>query len=122
MKIVVDMPWEKELSVNHMRFGARGGYRRKPHVQAWMGRLGYEVYAANWHLDLGHKTPLSVIVDFRFPNARTHDDHNLYKVIADAVAAGLHIDDKDIRISTRSVTVDRERPGFTITVSDEETG
>ena len=39
MKLTIEMPWEKNLSVNHMRFGPGGYYRKKPEVQAWMDVL-----------------------------------------------------------------------------------
>ena len=113
----IEMPWEGNLSVNHMRFGPRGRWHRRPEVQAWMQRLGWEVEAlqvVNWGL------PITVIVDVRFPDDRRRDDHNYHKAIADAVAQGLGIDDRDLRIRTGSVVVDRENPGFTITVTDKE--
>lgn len=125
MKLVIDMPWEKNLSVNHMRYGAGGHYRKKPEVQAWMEQLksltwwrcyypeGKEPFSQTFEI------PIRIVVDFRFPSARRTDDHNYYKGIADAVAAGLGIDDKDLRISTGTVEIDRANPGFTITVEDE---
>jgi len=139
MKITVEMPWEKRcLTVNHMRFGKAGGYRKKPKTQAWMGKLAADVNEAAQGEGLKYKIrvvrdklryellspelvklPLKATVDFRYPDKRRRDDHNFYKVICDAVAAGLGIDDKDIRISTGTVEVDRENPGFTITVEDE---
>ena len=126
MRLTVNMPWAKDLSVNHMRFGARGGYRKKPHVQHWMKTCHWCVRTA-WNLyhDDGNpgrwvfSLPIYVSIDFRFPDKRRRDTHNYFKVICDAVAAGLGIDDKDILISARSAMVDRENPGFTIKVSDE---
>ena len=129
MKLVIDMPWGSNLSENDMRFGqpspkARGKWRkarvRKPEVQAWMDRLGWEVRAAMMKQSGGAIfLPVGVVVDMRFPDKRRRDSHNHFKVICDSVAAGLHIDDKDIRISTGTVDVDRDNPGFTITVSDD---
>ena len=126
MKLTIDMPWARDLTVNHMRFGARGGYRKKPHVQAWIMLLAWDFRGQ--HIDGLRRgcfrwldtcrIPIGVAVDFRWPDKRRRDTHNYFKVICDAVAAGLGIDDKDIRISTRSVMVDRENPGFTIEVSD----
>ena len=128
MKLVVQMPWEKNLSVNHMRFGPGGGYRKKPEVQAWMAELKDWVWLERRVYD-GERRPMPpwpppvalpvcVVIDFRWPNARRTDDHNYYKIVCDSVAAGLGIDDKDIRISTGTVEIDRDTPGFTITVSD----
>jgi len=127
MKLTIDMPWEKDLSVNHMRYGKGGGYRKKRHVQEWMEWCHWCVRTAwNSYRDDGYpgrwpfSIPVYVTVDFRFPDNRKRDDHNLYKVICDAVASGLMIDDKDIRISTGSVTVDKANAGFTITVEDRQ--
>ena len=127
MKLTIEMPWEKNLSVNHMRFGPGGGYRRKPEVQAWMEALVLQVWfwpGGGYHI-LHQMSPLPTLpvrikVDFRWPNARRIDDHNYYKIVCDSVAKGLGIDDKDIRISTGTVEIDRDNPGFTITVEDEK--
>ena len=117
MRIVVEMPWEKNLSVNASHFGPGGHYRRKPNVQAWMRALSWELRA----LTRGYvfNVPVQLTVDFRFPDARQRDDHNYYKVICDAVSGGIFVNDKDIRISTGTVEIDRDNPGFTITVEDE---
>ena len=127
MKLTIEMPWEKDLSVNHMRYGAGGGYRKKPHVQAWMESCHWCVRTAwNAYRDNGYpgrwefSVPVRVRVDFRFPDNRRRDDHNTYKVICDSVASGLQIDDKDIRISTGTIEVARDNPGFTITVEDSD--
>lgn len=133
MKLTIEMPWERNLSVNLYRFGKRSPKdwarkrRRKPEVQAWMERLSWEVKLAmyprmeilDWPCDTNEWPALTILVDFRWPDKRHRDSHNYFKCICDAVASGLGIDDKDIRISTRSVTVDRENAGFTVEVSDE---
>ena len=130
MKLTIEMPWERDLSVNHCRMGPRGNWHIKPHVEAWMDRLAWETRLV-YPLDLGrfrcdgkyqiHRPKgVAILVDFRFPNKRKIDDHNLYYVIANAVAKGLGIDDKDIRISTGTIEVDRANPGFTITVEDSD--
>jgi hypothetical protein len=137
MKLTIEMPWEKDLTHNHSHFGPGGGYRKKPHVQAWMERLAWEVKIMGlalgvrmmpdtlkaedgWNpIPIPYQLPLEIMVYFRFPDKRRRDDHNYHKIICDAVAAGLGIDDKDIRISTGTVTVDKANPGFSIEVSDE---
>jgi len=116
-RLTVDMPWGRDLSVNHCRMGPKGNWHLKEHVEAWMERLSWEVKPLNV---LNYGLPLMVTVDFRFPDKRKRDDHNYYKVICDAVAAGLGIDDKDLRISTGTVEVDGKNPGFTIEVSDAQ--
>ena len=124
MKLTVDMPWEKDLSVRHCNMGPQGNWHLKPHTEAWINRLGWEVKVAHIEETYGLEAyairfPVAVKVNMRFPDKRRRDDHNLHYVIANGVAAGLGIDDQHIRISTRSVTVDGKNPGFTIEVSDE---
>ena len=121
MKIVVEMPWARNLSVNHCNMGPQGNWHLRPGAEAWKDRLGWETYAGNWHLGIPTTKggQINVKVDFRFPNRHKRDDHNYHYLIANGVAAGLHIDDKDIRISTGSVIVDRKKPGFTITIEAE---
>ena len=135
MKLVVDMPWEKNLSVNHCNMGPRGNWHLKREPEAWKDRLGWEIWIQDradryaktlalhgydyeqtnvWRI----KTPIQVIVNMRFPDKRKRDSHNYHYLIANGVAAGLHIDDKDIRISTGTVEIDRDNPGFTIMVED----
>ena len=87
-----------------------------------MDRLGWEVRAKRHNYDGWPilQLPATIVVDMRFPDKRKRDSHNYHYLIANGVAAGLGIDDKDIRISTGTVDVDRDNPGFTITVEDEE--
>ena len=137
MQLTVEMPWEKNLSVNDMRFGKGGHYRKKPEVQAWMALLAQEINKAAQAAGLEYKTrywkgglrfellspelvrlPVEVLVDFRWPDKRRHDTHNYFKGICDSVAKGLGIDDKDIGISAGTAEID-ENAGFTITVSDD---
>ena len=132
MNLTIEMPWERDLSVNAYRFGrpapGQKFRRRKPHVQGWMKDLELwvwferrvydgEIIPKSWPPIIN--LPVNVVVHFRFPDNRRRDDHNSHKVICDSVATGLGIDDKDIRISTGSVTVDKANPGFSIELSDE---
>ena len=138
MQLTVEMPWEVDLSVNASHFGPGGHYRRKPHVQAWMRTLAHVVNERAQAAGLEYHVhyldgrlrytllspevvglPLNVLVHFCYPDKRTRDDSNYYKALLDAVADGLGIDDKNIRISTGTVSVDKKNPGFTITVEDE---
>jgi len=127
MNLTIEMPWERDLSVNHMRFGARGGYRKKPHVQAWMNTL-YWCTRTAWQAPFDEggwermepQLPLEVFVAFRYPDRRRRDSHNYFKCLCDPIADALHTDDQHIRISTKSVTVDGANAGFTIEITDEE--
>jgi len=121
MKLIIDMPWGPNLSVNDMRFGrpapGQKFRRRKPEVQGWMDRLAWEVKAET--IGIAWRLPIHILIDFRYPDKRRRDSHNHFKVVADAVASGLGIDDEEVWISTGTVAVDRDNPGFTITVEDE---
>jgi len=127
VNISIDMPWERNLSVNASHFGPGGHYRRKPDVQGWMNRLRGEVYTANWHLDMGHSgRQVFITVDFRYPDKRVRDAENYFKVIQDAVADGLGLakrpgmGDENIRISTGSIEVLPKNAGFTIRIEDRQ--
>ena len=120
MKLVIDMPWGKNLTVKHCNMGPQGNWHLKRGPEGWMDRLGWEVKAARGeYLWATVRGIAHVVVDMRFPDKRKRDTHNYHYLIANGVAAGLGIDDKDIRISTGTVDVDRDNPGFTITVEDE---
>lgn len=126
MKITVEMPWERDLSVNHCKMGPQGNWAMKPHVDAWKDRLAWMVFL-RWS-DLGRpeivptaEKPLQVALDCRFPDKRERDAENYFYVVANAVAMGLRLDnDQHVRTRAAEVIVDRKRPGFTITVTDEE--
>ena len=125
MNLTIDMPWQKDLSVNHCRMGPKGNWRLKDHVQAWMDMLAWKIkidlmQTAQHMMWLPGDSPINVVVDFRYPNDQKRDDHNTYKILCDAVAAGLGIDDKHIRISTGTIEIDRDNPGFMITVEDSK--
>ena len=117
MKLTIQMPWERDLTVNHMRFGPGGGYRKKPHVQAWMRALSWQLRALTRNYVF--EVPVKVTIDFRFPDERTRDPDNYFKVAMDAVSGGIFVNDKDMRPQTGTVTVDKKQAGFTITVEDE---
>ena len=117
MKLVIQMPWESDLTVNHMRFGPGGHYRRKPHVQAWMRTLSWQLRALTRQYVFN--VPVKVTIDFRFPDERARDPDNYFKVAMDAVAGGIFVNDKDMRPQTGTVEIDRDNPGFTITVEDK---
>ena len=117
MKLTITMPWERDLTVNHMRFGPGGKYRRKPEVQAWMRALSWELRALTRRYVF--EVPVQLTVDFRWPDKRNYDTHNYAKSICDAVSGGIFVNDKDIRFVAGTVTVDKKQAGFTITVEDE---
>ena len=125
MKLVVQMPWEKNLSVNHCNMGPRGNWHLKRGPDDWKQQLGWVILGARIEETGGRggyydvKVPVVVVVDMRFPDKRLRDCHNFHYLIANGVAAGLGIDDTNIRILTGTVEIDRDNPGFTITVEDE---
>ena len=142
MKLTINMPWERDLSVNSYRFGkpspkARGKWKksrvRKPHVQAWHERAVWEIRLARqiencdktgrtlrWDLIAEPILPLRIRIDYRWPDNRRRDCDNYHKVIQDAVKAALGIDDRHFRITDGQVMIDKENPGFTVTITDKE--
>jgi Holliday junction resolvase RusA-like endonuclease len=116
MKIVVGLPWEKDLSVNHMRYGAQGGYRKKPHVQRWMNDQAFNIRCSNF---MGAwEPPLKIKIDFRWPTAHRRDKSNYHKAISDTVQLALGIDDRHFDIEDGEGWVDKDNPGFTVTIED----
>lgn len=128
MNLIIDMPWERDLSVNHCRMGPQGNWHVKPRVEAWMERLAWEVKALLLKLEIRGETlvlPVAVSMAFRYPDRRKRDAHNYYKIVADAVAVGLGIDDQHIDITTGAEAwgyFHKLGPGFTIEISDEQEG
>ncbi len=125
MKLTIEMPWEKDLSVNAYRFGrplpGRKFQVRKPHVQAWMGRLAQETWLAFSALETRKFVlPLLIGVAFRFPDRRHRDSHNYSKVLCDSVAVALGVNDANIWIECKGIMVDPKNPGFTIEITDGE--
>ena len=108
------MPWGKNLSKNHNR--ARTGHYKRV-VEAWMDRLGWETKVAMMRVGIqAFEPPVSVVVDFRYPDRRKRDDHNFYETICDSLKDVVGMDDDQIRISTGTIVVDRENPGMTISI------
>ena len=121
MKITVEMPWGKDLSKNHNRLGPAARYNYKPHVLAWMDRLGWEVKVLLLKMKVrALVAPVKVVVDFQYPDGRKRDDHNYYETICDALKGVVGVDDDQIRISTGNIVVDPPYSGFRITITDEE--
>lgn len=82
------------LSVNRCCYG--GGYGRKlrREVVAWMKELAEK---AGWIPPAFRSLPVTVRLRGTFRNRRaTPDLANLHKVIGDAIAAGLEMNDRDL--------------------------
>jgi len=75
------------LSENSYKFLTRG---TKPFVKRWMRELADKVRALN----LPIMVACNVSVHGKFSNERRPDISNLFKVVSDAVAQGLGMDDK----------------------------
>jgi len=125
MRIVVEAPWEKDLTVNHCRMGPEGNWHLKPHVDAWVERLAWDIFG-KWceqgrqEIEANNEKPVFVRVSFRFPDERERDSHNYFYVIANGVACGLRLGtDQYVRVREDTVRVDGQRPGFTLEITDE---
>jgi crossover junction endodeoxyribonuclease RusA len=75
----------------------------------WKKLIFWEVFAGaqNWQ---GAGREYILTVDYFFPDNRRRDSHNYAKLIVDAVAAALGIDDRYIRYRDGTVEVDKENP------------
>lgn len=132
----LDLPWEKDLSVNRYRFG-RPGKRyqyhqaRRPHVQAWHEAAVQQIqearmrqYAARTGRNLGWahlpkpRLPMRVQVWYRWPDKRRRDPDNMHKVIQDAIKVAIDVDDCNFLMTDEEAVVDRDNPGFTIRIPD----
>jgi len=123
MKIVVEMPWGKNLSKNHNRLGPEAKRNYKPEVLAWMDRLGWEVKATMMAMGWRSLEPrVEVVVHFQYPDGRKRDDHNYYETICDALKGVVGVDDDQIGIKTGSIVIDPCYPGFRIEIEEREDG
>lgn len=92
--ITIKMPYIPGLSVNHYKFS--GGKYTRPEVKQWKDCLRGEV---EWNSP--EMSAPKIIVSAEFQNKRsTPDLHNLLKVICDAIAPALGVNDRDIRTET----------------------
>jgi len=93
--VKIIMPYiGRVLSVNYYKVVGRGGVktnRTKPETERWMGELADKVRG----LPFGSNLTIKLFGKFR--DERVPDLSNLHKVIADAVAEGLGVDDKDFK-------------------------
>ena len=132
----LDLPWEKDLSVNRYRFGRPGQSHqyhqaRRPHVQAWHDAVVMMIrnarqrqYAAKTGRNLGWshlptpKTPMRIQIWYRWPEKRRRDPSNFHKVLLDAMQEATGLDDRHFLVTDEAVAVDRDNPGFTVRIPD----
>uniref|UniRef100_A0A6M3X555 Putative endodeoxyribonuclease n=1 Tax=viral metagenome TaxID=1070528 RepID=A0A6M3X555_9ZZZZ len=131
----LDLPWEKDLSVNRYRFGRSApGQRhraRRDHVRAWHESVVWQIrdarirqHAARTGRNMGWKQipkprlPMRVQVWYRWPDRRRRDPDNVHKVIGDAIKVAIGVDDCNFLWTDEEAVVDRENPGFTIRIPD----
>jgi len=86
------------ISVNYYKIVGRGGMRtnktRKDTIQ-WMKELGNLVLAQ----EVPASRKLKITLEGYFKDQRSPDLHNLHKVIGDAIADALEVDDKNFRFT-----------------------
>jgi len=117
--MVIEMPYNKNLSSNSYKIVGRGGRRTnctKPDVKLWMELLADKIREEeDFYLFYG--LPVKVKVDGYFLDNRRPDIHNLHKVIADAVEPALGINDKYIQCVDGEAFPDCERQRLVIEIS-----
>ena len=119
--ITIEMPYIKDLSVNHYLGRRRGGgYYVKKEVKAWGEELGWLIktqHIEDW------KLPLHVNIDCVFRNKRDAcDPHNLLKVVCDAIEEVTGVNDKYYTTSTGEPLFDAEQePHLIISIGEDPT-
>jgi len=104
----------KQLSVNHYKVS---GYHTRRDVQKWMDDLATMVTLLVCTQKLQVNPPLTVEIRGKFRDRRSRPDlHNLHKVIADALEAGLGIDDQHIGFRDGDVEVGCDDPHISIRI------
>lgn len=98
-EIKIKMPYIHGLSVNHYKYS--GGKYTKSEVKEWMKSLNTEVFLRVYlDPDIAFK-PCVIAVSGEFKDKRSMPDlHNLTKIICDAVAPALGVNDRDIKTKT----------------------
>ena len=122
MKIVIQMPYIKDLSVNHY-LGRRkgGGYYVKQEVKDWKEEFGWKIKQYHGTKPIEDwKLPLTVKCSGTFKDKRSQPDlHNLSKVILDAIEETTGINDRDMRWRDGNVYYGKE-PRLYITIGGRE--
>jgi len=94
MKLKVEMPLIKNLSVNHYLIKAKHGVFKRKEVKDWQDELGWKVKPA--HIE-DWKRPLKVTCDLVQNDNRTRDLSNFSKVILDALQEVSTVNDSEMR-------------------------
>ena len=95
------------LSVNHYHIGKT--YHIKPETKQWMGVLTYLVRHEFERGKLTPRLPVRIIIKCFFKDRRNAcDPANLHKVIGDAVAAALKLNDKDFLFEDEPTEYNKE--------------
>lgn len=113
----VEMPYiGYVLSVNHCCY--RGGYggRLRKEVADWMRELAEKV---EWIPPTFREKPVTIGLRGVFRDRRsTPDLANLHKVVGDAIARGLRMDDVDFRFEDKGYRLDKTaRPCLEMTIT-----
>jgi len=69
-------------------------------------------------LDVGNGSYAVMRIWYRFPDRRRRDTHNHLKLLCDAVAEGLGIDDRWILVQEVGVEIDPRSPGIEIEIAE----
>ena len=126
-ELLVTIPTKpgEPVSVNHAYHRHRwtGKVYRTPEAQVWQEVVSWEVKRA-WLDGEGPSlnTAISLTVDYYFRDNRRRDSHNFAKILTDAVASALGVDDRYIRYRDGAVAVDRDNPRVVLHIEEEALG
>ena len=114
---IVDMPYIKDLSVNHYLGRKRdGGYYVKDEIKRWKEELGWKLVTA--HIE-DWRRPIHVRCDGWFKDKRsTPDLNNLGKVIMDSIEETCGVNDRFYRWQDGDIHYTEDEPYLKITIKE----
>lgn len=116
-EVKVTIPYiGRALSVNYYKIVGRSGFKTnktRPEVEEWMVELAERVKGVQFTSD-----HLTISLFGRFTDSRVPDLANLHKVIGDAIADGLGMDDRNFKFRDLGYSTGWLRPELEITIED----
>lgn len=119
--ITIEMPYERDLSINHMYAQGRGGRRfLKPHVRAWRRMLAWQ--CRRYYHQVQQVMPCNLIVGWTVyapDDWRVRDADNYAKAIFDGIRDGFDVDDSRFRIGDVPTVEPSSEPRIVVRVQIE---
>ena len=84
----------------------------------WKKTVSVTVWAHRYYLPRPERGYLVLRIWYRFPDRRRRDTHNHLKLLCDAIAEGLGVDDRWILVQEMGVEIDPRSPGIEIEIAE----